>query len=324
MNSKNKIAVGGLALLMAAGSVGGVIAYLTDAEVATNKFTIGDVSIEGLEPNWPGNDDPTPKDIVPNEEVAKDPQMDNKGTNDAIVFMTVDSPLAKITVINDDGTVAEEKGVKEVFWFKNAEDAKSTHANNFDAGWQELAAKEMFVKIAADGTETKVEEAQLASTYDSLAATDKLVKRYVFGYKQAIQGSSANDGDAQTATNKKTTPLFGKIQLKNTLEGEIDEAGEEITVRYFAIQEANILENSTDLGATLNEANLAKIYDIFVAQNSANDDKTGLKVEGMRDADSVEATQNGASGTTDAHVNRWDATAPGVDDPANPADHVKP
>lgn len=324
MNSKNKVTVAGLALLMAAGSVGGVIAYLTDAEVASNKFTIGDVSIEGLEPNWPGNDDPTPKDIVPNEEVPKDPQMDNKGTNDAIAFITVDSPMAKITVINDDGTVSEAKGVKEVFWFKDAEDAKSTHANNFDAGWQELAAKEMYVKIAADGSESKIEEAQLASTFDGLAAGEKLVKRYVFGYKQAIQGSTANDGDAQTAANKKTTPLFDKVQLKNTLEGEIDEAGEEITVRYFAIQESNVLENSTDLGATLNEANLAKIYDIFVAQNSTNDDKSGLKLEGLRDADSVEATQNGASGTTDSHVNRWDAAAPGVDDPANATDHVKP
>jgi len=324
MNSKNKVAVTGLALLMAAGSVGGVIAYLTDAEVATNKFTIGDVSIEGLEPDWPGNDDPTPKDIVPNEEVSKNPMVDNKGTNDAIVFITVDSPLEKITVINDDGTVATAKSVNEVFWFKDAEDAKSTHANNFDAGWQELAAKEMYVKIAADGTETKVEEAQLATAYDGLAATDKLVKRYVFGYKQAVQGSSANDGDAQTAANKKTTNLFDKIQLKNTLEGEIDEAGEEIVVRYYAIQEANVLENSADLGATLNEANLGKIYDIFLNQNSANDNGDGLHVEGLRDADSVEATQNGASGTTDEHVNRWDAAAPGVDDPANATDHVKP
>ena len=102
-NTKKRTAalIAACGLLGAAGT-GAALAYLTDGETATNTFVVGDVSIEGIEPNWPGNDSDDPKDIVPNEELPKDPQIDNKGVNDAIVFMTVDSPMENVTIINDD------------------------------------------------------------------------------------------------------------------------------------------------------------------------------------------------------------------------------
>ena len=314
--SKNKVTIAALAAVTVLGSASAALAYLTDSETADNTFTMGDVTIESLEPNWPGNDSDSVKDVVPNKEIAKDPMVDNKGVNDAIVFITVDSPMEKLTVIADNGTVATAKSINELFWFKDAEDTVSTHANNFDSGWQELTSKEMYVKIAADGTETKVAAADLETTYDSLAATDVLVKRYVFGYKQPIQGSTTHDGSAQTETNKKTTPLFDKVQLKNVLENEVDKAAEKVVVRSFAIQASQILENNADIGATLDETNLGKIYDIFVRQNSTNDDVSGLKIEGLRNADSVTPTQDGADGTTTAHKNRWDTDA-NVDSPNN-------
>ena len=167
----------------------------------------------------------------------------------------------------------------------------------------------MYVKVAADGSETKIEDAQLASAFTNLGRGEKIFRRHVFGYKEEIQGSSAFDGDAQTAANKKTAPVFDKVQLKNALEDEIDELGVEIVTRYYAIQASEVLENSADLAATINKANLTKIYDIFLNQNSANDNGDGLHVEGLRDADSVAPTQNGASGTTDAHVNRFGTDA---------------
>lgn len=323
LNKRNKVTLGALAGLSLVGAVGGTLAYLTDSEEAKNTFTIGDVSIESEEPNWPGNDDDSPngpKDITPNDEIAKDPLVENTGINDAIVFTVVDSPMEKITVINDDGTLNTAKSVNEIFWFKDADDALSDHANNFDAKWTELASKEMYVKIAADGTETKVEEADLETVYDALEADAKLVKRYVFGYSEAIQGSSKTDGTAQTEENKKTTSIFDKVQLKNVLEGELDEAPEEIVIRTYAIQANKVLEDSVDLTETISAENLAKVYDIFVAQNSTDDDKSGLKVEGMRDADDVTPTENGASGTFDQHVNRWNTT----DDVSGEGAHVKP
>ena len=117
------------------GGVAGTLAYLTDSEETVNNFTVGDVTIESLEPNWPGNDDPEPEDLVPNEEIAKDPMIDNKGVNDAVVFMTVDSPIENVTVIADNGEIAEAKGLHEIFWFKDSDDNASTHANKFDSKW---------------------------------------------------------------------------------------------------------------------------------------------------------------------------------------------
>lgn len=325
-NRKKKLILSGLAVTMAAGATtGAALAYLTDGEKAENTFTIGDVSIEGIEPNYPGNDSDDVQDIVPNKEVNKDPQIDNDGVNDAIVFMTVDSPMSFVTVVKDDGTIQTPKSMNEIFWFKDSEDPQSTHENNFDENWQELSAKEMYVKVAADGTETKLVETSqeaLKATYDALQPGESLVKRYVFGYKTAIQGSSEHDGTPQTPENKLTSALFDKVQLKNVIENEIDEAVEKIVVKSYAIQASNILENSVDLGTNLNETNLGKIYDIFVRQNSEGNDASGTKLNDMRDVDLLTPTENGASGTTDPHKNRFgtdsDVTSPNNVNPNMP------
>ena len=303
--SKNTLTIMLIGCLVLVGGIGSILAYLTDAESTTNSFTIGSVKIETLEPDWPGNDSDDPKDLVPNEEVSKNPLVDNKGANDAIIFMTVDSPMAEITVVGDNGAVVTPKGLNELFWFKDAEDGVSAHANNFDSNWEELTTKEMYVLIAADGTETKVDDLSSVTVPEG----SKLVKRYVFGYKEAIQGS-ASDGSAQTAENKKTTSLFDKVQLKNVIEGEVDGNATAVVIRTYAIQSSMILENGVDLTETLNAANLGKIYDIFVVQNSTNNDASGLQVEGMRDGDDVE----------NDHTNRWDTT----EDVSGEGANVKP
>lgn len=306
---KKKLILSGLAITMVAGATtGAALAYLTDGETAENTFTIGDVSIEGIEPNYPGNDSDDVQDIVPNKEVNKDPQIDNDGVNDAIVFMTVDSPMELVTIVGDNGVVQTAKSVNEIFWFKDREDPQSKHENNFDENWQNLSAKEMYVKISTDGTEMKLADTSqeaLRATYDALQPGEKLVKRYVFGYKTAVQGSSTHDGTPQTPENKVTSALFDKVQLKNVVENEIDEAVEKIVVKSYAIQATNILENSVDLGTNLNEVNLGKIYDIFVRQNSEGNDVSGTKLNEARDVDLLTPTENGASGTTDPHKNRF-------------------
>ena len=71
-----------LALVLA---IGGILAYFTDVDTKINKFTMGNVDIEVLEPSWPGEEGV--KDIVPNQEVNKDPQVKNKGSNDIYAFV---------------------------------------------------------------------------------------------------------------------------------------------------------------------------------------------------------------------------------------------
>ncbi|MCR5072899.1 MAG: SipW-dependent-type signal peptide-containing protein [Clostridiales bacterium] len=315
-----KIGIASAAAVMLMAGARGTLAYLTDMEETSNDFTVGEVSIETLEKDYPGNDSPDVKNLVPNEEVAKNPTVDNKGVSDAVIFMTVDSPMEKITVVGDDGSIVTAKSVNELFWFKDADDAASVHANSFDENWQELTGKEMYVRIAADGSETEVAEADLASAYDALADGETLVKRYVFGYKTTIQGSDTTDGTEQTDENKTTSALFDKVQLKNVIENETDGAPEQIVLRTYAIQGSQILEDSADLAASLSEENLGKIYDVFVRQNSTGNDATGLQLTGIRDADDVSATSDGATGETDSHVNRYDT----ADDLSGEGDHVKP
>ena len=68
---------------------GGVYAYLTDTDHATNVFTQGSVKISLTEPNWnPSNG----TDLRPGNTIAKDPQINNIGKNDAYVYIKVEQP----------------------------------------------------------------------------------------------------------------------------------------------------------------------------------------------------------------------------------------
>ena len=82
-------------------AIGGISAYFTDGDTATNTFTVGKVSIDLQEPNWN-----PPKDITPNQEIKKDPQIKNDGINDAYMFMKVTVPYDNITVVAGNGTKA--------------------------------------------------------------------------------------------------------------------------------------------------------------------------------------------------------------------------
>lgn len=217
------------------------LAYLTDTEGATNTFTVGKVRVDLTEDKYPGNGDPKTEDLVPNQEVDKNPQVKNTGTNDAIVFMTVQVPRASVTVVGADGTKTEKK-LTDLFWMKQTDDSQATFANNFNVGadgkWIELTNKE--------NTDT--------NTNTSTTST------YVFAYKEKV---------AKDAT---TEALFDKVQLKNVIESEIDSSTQNIVVNTYAIQASEVLgSDSADYTDTLDQTNLEKIYDIYFNQNQDQD-----------------------------------------------------
>ena len=80
-------------------SVGGIMAYFTDGDTATNTFTVGKVSIDLQEPGWV-----PPTGITPEQEFKKDPQIKNDGINDVYVFMKVIVPYANVVTANHDGS----------------------------------------------------------------------------------------------------------------------------------------------------------------------------------------------------------------------------
>ena len=103
-NKKAKLSVVALALV-ACLMIVGISAYLTATDSAQNTFTVGEVKLDLIEPEYPGNDDPEVKDITPNQEIAKDPQINNNGTNDEFVFLTVEVPVAEVVTAAADGSL---------------------------------------------------------------------------------------------------------------------------------------------------------------------------------------------------------------------------
>jgi predicted ribosomally synthesized peptide with SipW-like signal peptide len=101
---KKKQTIIAAVVLMLVLLVGGLIAYFTDTKSVTNTFTIGKVKIALSEPNWVAND---ATNLMPNEEVNKDPQIKNDSTqgstNPAYVFLKVEVPC----YVPTSGTAAE-------------------------------------------------------------------------------------------------------------------------------------------------------------------------------------------------------------------------
>lgn len=111
---KNTVKIMTLAGILCLASVGGVSAYLTDYEKASNEFTVGKVDIELKEPEWKPEEN---KKIEPSKVIHKDPQITNTGTNDAFVYMEVSIPMANVEAAAENGERLGKK-VQELFYFE--------------------------------------------------------------------------------------------------------------------------------------------------------------------------------------------------------------
>lgn len=80
---------------------GGITAFLTDVEFASNEFTNGKLNIELTEEHW---DPSNGENITPNKEVQKDPQITNIDKVPGYVFAEVIVPYENGVVANEDGT----------------------------------------------------------------------------------------------------------------------------------------------------------------------------------------------------------------------------
>lgn len=150
MNKKKALTTMAACGLVAALGVGGTMAYLTDSEQTTNTFTIGKVKIDVQEPGWVQPIKTTtisrikPRMLFPNQELAKNPLIENTGSNSAVVFLKVTVPTKYVTQVADDGTVSKDgRKSQEIFYFKDVADAQNQERNNFDANWQELVDEEV-------------------------------------------------------------------------------------------------------------------------------------------------------------------------------------
>ena len=100
MVGKTMLIAGALAAIMA---VGGISAYFTATDNLTNSWTVGKIDVELQEPLYDAAVAER-SNITPNKPLTKDPQVLNKGTNDAFVFLKVTVPKANVKVASQDGT----------------------------------------------------------------------------------------------------------------------------------------------------------------------------------------------------------------------------
>jgi predicted ribosomally synthesized peptide with SipW-like signal peptide len=214
MKNKTKVI---LCTVAVAGVVGvsGILAYLTDTASASNKFTVGKVDINLLEPSWSttdANSNGTPdsaENMTANQTISKDPEVQNVGKNPAYVYLKVTVPSAKVITANSDGTLANSGAAKDTQLFTYTIDSDN---------WAEIESK------------------RTTNTNSTTGAVESYT--YVYYYKQAL------------ATSATTKPLFSTVTFANVIEGQLEDSAsaQQIDIQAYAIQSDN-LPNSTTIAS---------------------------------------------------------------------------
>lgn len=212
MNKKAKAIIAGVSVFAVIG-VSGIMAYLTDLDTASNKFTVGQVKIDLQEDSWDNatdtDSDGVPdfaEDIVPNQTIDKDPKVKNVGKNDAYVYLKVKVPVATVVTANDNGTL------------KNNGTATKTPLFSYT-----VPATSKWKIIASQTDET---DAQNTGYYT-----------YVYYYNEAV------------APNATTDTLFDEVTFANIVSNDPDAAGTisntQIDIDAYAIQADELPANTT-------------------------------------------------------------------------------
>lgn len=230
---------------------GGTWAYMTNTQSATNVFTAGKVKIKLTEPDWPGNESKEVKEITPNQEISKNPQITNTGTTSAVVFAEVEIPVDEYDIATAGGD-RQGEALRELFWIKTKDTAVQEFKNTIhdgDGEWNWL--QDLCYYKDADGTLS-----------DEPVSGGSAV--HIFGYKTVLEPKET------------TVPIFDKVQLKNIVlqDGEELPAGDDlqIDIRAFAIQGSYVLGDDSigggDLTLNLSTENLTKIFETYCNQNN--------------------------------------------------------
>ncbi|MBQ9326942.1 MAG: hypothetical protein IJ225_00205 [Solobacterium sp.] len=229
-------------------------AYFTDSEHHVNSYTFGDITIDGTETDWNPED---AKFMVPREITSKNPRIENTGTNLAVGFIVVDSPILKNVTLSDDNGKLKPAADVEEFRFLNAEKNEGFNTNT----WTLIDSQ----YINASG-----ETLASAMTPSASTPAGTAFRRYVFGCKNAIEGGSAE-------APVKTEPLFNYIQAQNFVEGTFRTGeGNGIDVKFLAVQAENLtLPDGTITTAentkNMNASRLLAIYRIAAARADFSD-----------------------------------------------------
>lgn len=209
------------------------MAYLTDTDTATNIFTVGEVKIDTLEPNYPGNGSDETVDLVPNKEVPKDPQIKNTGKNRAIVYSQIDIPMANVITADDQGNRNPQANT-ELFLYRTNDGSFNSIHNE----WVELETSYLDDKGNATGADRSA-----------------FVRR-LYGYSTVLD------------EDETTVPVFDVVKLANVIEEQVDNSTQNLVITSYAIQAENIADLTTaDYDEKMDATQLGKIYQVYVRQS---------------------------------------------------------
>ena len=226
-------------------AVGSTVAYLTDAETATNTFTVGKVQIDLEEPGYPGNDSDEVKNIIPNQEIVKDPQIENTGSNDALAFLRVEIPQEMFTD-GDDGTGAQKK--QDLFRLKGVSDQ-----------WELLRTETV---TREDGKEKTSYVYGYKKTLGKGATTDKLFQKVQM--KNAVESDlSGNVEDIVVTACAIQATDIPDVNLTPGSDGNLSKDVLDQVYTIFLNQSGNQTSRPADEGNRSQTGKLGKItYDL--------------------------------------------------------------
>lgn len=244
-SNKKKAFVGAIAAALVCGTVlmiGGINAYLMDTESVTNTFTIGEVTIDSMEPHYPGNGSDATEDLLPLEEVPKDPCVKNTGKNRIVVFEQIDIPMANVIVADEKGNRVPRMNM-ELFGFRTTEGAgegryNCTHSDK----WIELSEQYL------NDDDEEVDVAIATKT------------RRIYGHNTVVE------------ENETTVPVFDVVRLANIVEGQIDNSVQTIVITTYAIQADNIAGiTSANWTETMDKEKLDEIFETYMNQSAGKE-----------------------------------------------------
>ncbi len=160
MTEKRKWKICVLAGLLAAlTTIGWVSAYFTDTDTSVTTFTIGKVEIDLQEPEWEAKEDLDGNGIPdeaermePAQNITKDPLVENTGTNDAFIFVTVETPYRNLITANIDGTKNPAKDVAVYAYETNVNWILLGTTYKKDEEEHYISEKKLYAYAKEDGT----------------------------------------------------------------------------------------------------------------------------------------------------------------------------
>ena len=197
--------------------IGSTLAYFTSVDEVTNKFVGTRLDVSLLETKW---DPHKSQNVVPGDELEKNPQIRNNERTPAYVFLRVTVPCDTPTIENDDGTPKDGTTNQDLpmYKFMTAENTDPV-TYSYDETLSPKQKVNSQWKLITNGASADY------SYYDG----DRLEYVYVYAFTDGTELLPLNRDEI-------TAPLFDRIRLWNFNEAYDPDKSHDIRVEAFGIQ----------------------------------------------------------------------------------------